>query len=153
MTISTDSLIDDFIFNLAKIFEDNEARLGIKEIYKDDVWVVPMVPSMSLSCTSIWNQLRTISSVNVRYEIDIVGSIWYYHSAASPDVTTNLVMRNAYKIVDHIMRNASLNGFLTNTRAIVRSCAYTPRRRSRALISAARILITAPYQTRISTIS
>lgn len=153
MTINVDNLVDNFVFNTAAIFEGNWQSLGVVDVYKDDVWIVPHVPSLSISCSSFWNDLRTIGSSNVRYEFDFIGNVWYYHSAVNPDITTNMVMRNAYKVVEHIIKNASLNGFLTNTRALVRSCSYLPRRRSGAILSGARIVITAPYQTRISTIS
>jgi hypothetical protein len=150
MAIDVDNLVDNFVFNLAAIFDDNWQRLGIKELYKDDVWMVPLTPSLALSCAAMWNDLRSLSSVNVRYQYNFVGEVWYYHGAMNPDVTKNLVMRHAYAIVEHIIKNASLNGFLTNTRALVRSCAYTPRLRSGTMLSTARITVVAPYQTRVA---
>ena len=153
MTINVDNLVDNFIFNLAAIFDDNWQTLGIKEVYKDDVWMVPLTPSISLSCAAMWNDLRSLSSANVRYQFDFIGEVWYYHCSINPDVTKNMVMRNAYKIVEHIIKNSSLNGFLTNTRAVVRSCAYTPRLRSGTMMTTARIIVVAPYQTRIALVT
>jgi hypothetical protein len=150
MTIDVDNLVDNFIFNLAAIFDDNWQRLGIKEVYKDDVWMVSLTPSIALSCSAMWNDLRSLSSVNVRYQFDFVGEVWFYHGAVNQDITKNMIMRHASIIVEHIIANSSLNGFLTNTRAVVRACTYTPRMRSGTLLSAARIIVVAPYQTRVA---
>lgn len=151
-TIDTDNLVNDFVQNMAVILDENRGLLKLKEVYTDDVLLVPIKPSIAIACSSIWNDLRTISSSNVRYQISIIGELWYYHSDPSPDVTKNLVMRRAWKIVKHIIENASLNGWLTNTRAEVRACTYTPRLRAGGLITSARLIVVAPYQLRIDQI-
>ena len=152
-TIDTDNLVHDFIQNTKEIFEDNMRTLGLKEIYDEDVLLVPTVPSLALSCISFWNSLRTIGSANVRYQFDFIGDFWYYDSQISEDVKRNAIMEKAYRIARHIIENASLNGFLTNTRAEVRSCIYTPRLRSGILMASARMVVVAPYQFRVSSIS
>ena len=152
-TIDTDNLVHDFIQNTKEIFEGNMRTLGLKEVYEEDVLLVPTVPSLALSCISFWNTLRTISSSNVRYQFDFIGDFWYYDSSVSADMKRNKIMSKAYRISRHIMENASLNGFLTNTRAEVKSCIYTPRLRSGVLMASARIVVVAPYQFRISSIS
>jgi hypothetical protein len=151
-TIDTDNLVSDFIANTAAIFEDNMRTLGLKEIYDEDVLLVPTVPSLALSCISFWNTLRTISSSNVRYQFDFIGDFWYYDAAVSEDIKRNLIMERAYRIARHIIEHASLNGFLTNTRAEVKSCIYAPRLRSGILMASARIVVVAPYQFRVSSI-
>ena len=153
MPISTDNFVDDFVLNTSKIFEDNRSSLGLKEVFRDDVVIVSQVPSLAVSCTSMYNTVRTLGSTNVRYEFLFIGELWYYHSSISPDVTPNLVMSNAYRLTKHILQNASLNGWLTNTRALVRSCNYSVRPRSQNLFASARIKVLAPYQTRIANIS
>jgi hypothetical protein len=152
-TIDTDNLVHDFIENTKAIFEDNMRSLNLREIYTEDVVLVPSVPSIALSCISMWNDLRSISSSNVRYEMTFIGDFWYYHSAISEDIKRNLIMIKAYEIAKHIMKNASLNGFLINTRALVRSCSYAPRVRSGVLMASARIVVAAPYQLRLPTIT
>jgi len=151
-TINTDNLVNDFIENTKAIFEDNMRSLGLREIYTEDVVIVPAVPSLALSCISMWNDLRSISSSNVRYEMTFVGDFWYYHSAISEDIKRNLIMTNAYQIARYIMEHASLNGFLQNTRALVRNCSFAPRVRSGVLMASARIVVAAPYQLRLTSI-
>jgi hypothetical protein len=151
-TIDTDNLVDDFVSNLAAIFEAHQTSLGLNEIYKDDLLTIPIVPSVAVSCTSFFNTKRTIGSNRVRYEFDIIGEIWYYHCSINPDIRRNLVMRNAFKVSQCIIENASLNGWLTNTRALVRSCNYTVRPRSGSVMASARIIVIAPYQLTIDTI-
>jgi len=153
MTIDTDNLVDDFVHNTKAIFDGSMSTFGLKEIYDEDILLIPTVPSLAISCLSFWNELKTISSSNVRYEFTFIGDIWYYHSAVTEDIKRNLIMRNAYRIAKHIMEHASLNGWLTNTRALVRSCSYTPRLRSGVMLASARMIIAAPYQIRISTIT
>jgi hypothetical protein len=153
MTIDLDNLVENFIQNSVAIFEDNRRSLGVKAVFDEDLYIIPTFPSISISCSSFWNELRTIGSNNVRYEFLFTGTIWYYHESLSPDTRKNLVMRNAYKVAEHIIKNASLNGWLTNTRAIVRACSYVPRLRSGGFIGAARIIYMAPYQTRVQSIS
>lgn len=153
MTIQLNNLVDEFISNSASIFSSNMKELGLKEVFKDDVLIVPTMPSIAISCSSFYNDLRTIGSSQVRYEFDFIGSIWYYNSPLNQDLHINLIMRNAYKIAEHIIKNASLNGWLVNTRAVVRSCAFVPRVRSGELLAAARIAYVAPYQLRINQIS
>ena len=151
--INTDNLVNDFIVNTKEIFEDNMSSLGLKEIYTEDVVLVPVVPSLALSCISMWNDVRSISSANVRYEMTLIGDFWYYHSAMSEDIKRNLIMRKGYEVAKFIMEHASLNGFLTNTRALVRNCSYAPRVRSGVLMASARIIVAAPYQLRLSSVS
>lgn len=151
-TINTDNLVDDFINNTEAIFEDNRSSLGLREIYTEDVVMIPVVPSLALSCISMWNELKTISSANVRYEMTFIGDFWYYDSAMSEDIKRNHIMSKAYQIARFIMEHASLNGFLVNTRALVRSCSYAPRVRSGVLMASARIIVAAPYQLRLSSI-
>ena len=150
--IDTNNLVSDFIANTEAIFEDNMRTLGLKEIFDEDVILVPTVPSLALSCISFWNTLRTISSSNVRYQFDFIGDFWYYDSIVDSDMKRNEIMSKAYRITRHIIENASLNGFLTNTRAEVKSCIYTPRLRSGVLMASARIVVVAPYQFRVSSI-
>ena len=151
--IDTDNLVNDFVVNLAKIFEGHTKSLGIKEIYKDDLYLITSVPSIAISCNGLSVRLRTVGSRNVRYTFNFSGVIWYYHSAINPDVTTNMVMRSAYKIAEHIIKKASLNGFLVNERADVRSCVFSNRIRAGNLLSSARITVLAPYLKTIQEIS
>jgi hypothetical protein len=153
MTIQYNNLVDEFIANSAAIFSPYFKELGLKEVFKDDVLLIPTMPSLAISCTSFWNDLKTIGSTNVRYEFSFIGNLWYYHSALNEDLHVNLIMRNAYRIAEHVIKNASLNGWLINTRAMVRSCAFVPRRRSGTILAAARITYMAPYQLRVDQIS
>ncbi len=151
--IDTDNLSDDFVNNMAKIFDGNMKSLGLKEVYKDDIFLVPIVPSLAIAPASFFNDVRSVGSTNVRYTLDIIGELWYYHSSVSPDVTKKMVMGNAWKIMKFIMEKASLNGFLTNTRAVVRTCAYTPRLRAGSLMASARLIVLAPYLLTIDEIT
>jgi len=151
--IDVDNLIDNFILNTYETLEGSQESLELKEIFKEDVHLIPVTPSLSISCSAVFNDKRTIGSNTVRYELDIVGELWYYHGVANPDLGKNLVMRHAYKIMRHIMENASLNSWLTSTRAIVRSCSYTPRIRSGGLMASARLIVLAPYQDIVTSIS
>ena len=151
--INTDNLSDDFVNNLIKIFDGNMTVLGIKEIFRDDVIIVSVTPSLAISTHSIFFEQRTIGSSNVRYTFNFIGELWYYHESLTADTNRNRVMRSAYKISEHIIKNASLNNWLTNSRAVVRSCSYAIRVRSRSYIASARIIVSAPYLATISTIS
>lgn len=151
--ITSDNLVEEFVSNMAKILEDSQESLQLKEIYKEDVYLVPMVPSLAISCSAIFNDKRTIGRGRTRYEMDIIGELWYYHGTANPDLGKNLVMRHAYDIMLHIIKNATLNNWLTSTMAIVRSCTYTPRLRSGDLMASARLVVLVPYQTSIANIS
>jgi len=142
--IDTDNHVDDFVSNLSEIFEDNTESLGIKEIYKEDVLMVPIVPSIAISCTAMFNERITVGSTNVRYETTFIGDVWYYQAVINEDFKRNVIMSKAYKVARHIMKNASLNGWLVNKRAIVRSCTYSPRIRAGMLLGAARISLSAP---------
>ena len=150
MTINTENLVDDFISNLKKIFDDNMKSLGLKEVFKNDILLIPTTPSLALSCTSMWSDQRTIGKTHVRYTFNFIGTLWYYHGEVNPDIDRNIVMRHAYKIAHHIIQNSSLNGWLTNERADVRACAYSPRARSGMLLASARIMIVAPYLAQIN---
>jgi|GEM_PF-3350775 len=150
MTIDVDNLVDNFVLNMKAIFENQYKSFGLKEIYTEDVLLVPVVPSLAISCTGFWNRKITLGKVQTRYEFTFMGELWYYHSTISVDVKRNLIMREAYKISQHILENASLNGWLISTRALVRACSYSPRARSGALMASARIFVIAPYQTRIT---
>jgi len=153
MTINTDDMVRDFVLNTKVIFEDNMASLGLKEIYTEDVLIVPSYPSIAISCSSIWGTPRTLGSISVRYELVFVGEIWYYHSSVSPDIRKNLVMEHAYRVSNRLIQKASLNNWLVNTRAVFRNCVYIPRLRSGTLLASARITFTAPYQATIATIT
>ncbi len=150
MAIDTDNLVKDFIVNLKAIFDDHMTSLNLKEVFTEDVLLIPVTPCLALSCISFFNQVLTIGRVNTRYQFNFIAEAWYYHQAITEEVYRNLVMTSAYKISEHIMKNSTLNGWLNGKQAVVRSCSYTPRLRSGSLYACARIVIFAPYQTRIT---
>ena len=150
MTINTDNLVNDFINNLAEIFNNNMKKLGLKEVFLNDVLVIPATPSISLSCTGLFPTRLTMGRNSARYQFNFVGEIWYYHAVISNDIDRNLVMRSAYVIAEHIMQNSTLNGWIATGEAVVRSCVYLPRLRSGTFFACAKIMILAPYLTRIT---
>ena len=150
MTVDTDNLVNDFIANVKVIFEGSMSSLSIKEIYSDDVLIIPVVPSLALSCIGFFPNRVTLGKSQARYQFEFIGELWYYHSNISPDVYRNLVMKRAYKISEHILKNATLNGWLTAKPVAVRSCSWAPRLRSGELLASARIIILASYSTQIS---
>lgn len=153
MSIDTGNLLDNFILNTKQILSDSQESLNLREIYEDDVLLVPVMPSIAITCTSVYNELRTVGSSQVRYTVNFVGELWYYYENLSPDVRKNKVMSGAYAIAYHIIKNASLNNWLVNTRAIVRSCSYAPRARSGGFLASVRIVVLAPYLLTVTSIS
>ncbi|MEA1909779.1 MAG: hypothetical protein U9M89_02040 [Patescibacteria group bacterium] len=150
MAIDTDNLVNDFVLNTKAIFDENMRSLNIREVFTDDVLIIPVVPSLAISCIGFFPNRITVGRTQARYQFDFVGELWYYHSNISPDVYRNLVMARAYKISKHILENATLNGWLTAKQAIVRSCSWAPRLRSGDLLASARIILLASYNTQIT---
>ena len=128
------------------IFEDHTRSLKLSEIFIDDIILIPVTPSLALSCLGFFPQRLTIGK-RARFEYNFVGEAWYYHEAVSEDLHRSVVMRNAYKIASHILKNSTLNGWLTTKPVLVRSCTYSPRLRSGVLMSSAKITILASYHT------
>ncbi len=146
MTIDTDNLVDDFISNLKEIFENHMKSLGLNEVFTDDIILIPITPSLAISCLGFFPQRLTMGK-RARFEYSFIGELWYYHEEVSTDLHRSVVMRNAYKISDFILKNATLNGWLSVKPALVRSCTYSPRLRSGVLMASAKITILAPYHT------
>lgn len=148
--VNTDNFVSDFLVNTKIILEENRSLLGIKKIYDEDVAIVDALPSIALSVVGLTIDRRSLGSVNARFEVDIVGELWYYREQMLPDTRKNEIMKNAWKIVSVLQTNATLNAWLLSTRSYVRSCNWAIRRNSNLLLAGARILLVARKQTRFT---
>lgn len=145
MAINTDDLVDDFVNNLNVVIDNNRDLLQLKEIYTEDILLVSAFPSVAITCSSLFIDLRTVGSSQVRYTFSFMGELWYYHDNFGSGAGKNEIMRRAVSLSKIILENGSLNGWLVNSRAEIRSCAYTPRIRGTSVMASARIIVVAPY--------
>lgn len=148
MPVNTDNAIGDFIANMKIMLDENAADMQIKKVYDEDVADPEIFPCLCISANGATITRRTLGSNQARFEVDIVGEVWYHHELVNPGTRKNEVMRNAWEVCKVIQQNATLNQWLTSTRAYIRSCVWTMRRSANLFIASARIVVVARHQTR-----
>jgi len=148
--VDTDNLVGDFIVNTGIVLEENAAILRLKKVYKEDVALVDVFPSVAISANNITLERKSLGSIQARFEIDIAGEIWYYHEKLVADTRKNEVMRAAWEVCEVLQKNATLNKWVSSTRAYVRACTWTLRRSGDVILASARILLVARVQHRFT---